>query len=276
MAQLVSYDFTWTYILAILLIVSYLAYRRYRGSKESKVIQPVARMPSPADIEVLRGCEMVGGTFEYKVKVMNGSDSVINNVTVTLLAYPEDCMRVEGLTTRTLARIEPGGFRSPQFVFTPTKDCVEGEILATVSFLDFTNETQMMRVEPYTIRSVCDLLRPLEASLDQLEMMLHEMTANREERRISTNPEVVFTHASAYLPERNFHIVESASEVDETGFHGIIRCLAEGKYTSKRIAIRLVVSGESDGSSSDVTLEALSDDSSMLPTTIKEIFDGIS
>ncbi|MHA2261560.1 MAG: hypothetical protein ACXAEN_04125 [Candidatus Thorarchaeota archaeon] len=202
MAQTMIPDLTWVYLIALVLVVSYLAYRRYRGSKKAAVTEPVSRMPSPDDIEVLRGCEMVGGTFEYKVKVMNGSDSVINNVTVTLLAYPQDCMRVEGLTTRTLARIEPGGFRSPQFVFTPTKDCVEGEILSTVSFIDFTNETQMMRVEPYTIRSVCDLLRPMEASLEEFDLLLHEMTASREERTISTNPEVVFTHASAYLPDR--------------------------------------------------------------------------
>ena len=127
---------------------------------------------SPREVSVFRGGEIVGGKFDYKVKVLNNTDFVINNVTITIIAYPEDCMVLSGSAIKTLKRIEPDGFRSPQFTFRPTKDCVEGEIIATVSYMDHQNHAVTLSAEPYRIRSVCDLLKPLESSLEEFDAML--------------------------------------------------------------------------------------------------------
>ncbi|MCK5266390.1 MAG: hypothetical protein KAR03_12345, partial [Candidatus Thorarchaeota archaeon] len=71
-------------------------------------------------VKVKRGCEIVGGKFDYKVKVVNNSGYVITNVTVSIVAYPLDCLELAGENVKSISRIEVGGFRSPQFTFYPS------------------------------------------------------------------------------------------------------------------------------------------------------------
>jgi len=247
-----------------------------RRKREPKVAPPVLGLERPAEAKVkaLRGCEIVGGKFEYKVKVRNDSTWVITNVSVVIVAYPDDCLQLAGSTMKRIPRIEPAGFRSPQFTFTPTKDCVEGQVLATVTYVDHENRTHMIEVEPYVIRSVCDLLKPRKATLDEFDLMLGEMSAASEQHTLNWNPEVLFVKLQALLPAKNFYIIDSTRETSDGKFKGAIQGLAEGKYTGKKVAVRIIVSGLADGDESDVVIEGLGNDEAMLPTTIHELSEG--
>ena len=250
-----------------------------RYAEPTPVAAKVVAAPKPEVVEktvkALRGGEIVGGRFEYKIKIKNDTDFVINNVTAMIVAYPEDCMKIDGSTSKKISRIEPGGFRSPQFIFSPTKDCVEGRVQATVSYVDHQDNTQIIRVEPYTIRSVCDLLKPLEATMEEFDLMLYDMAATSERVTLDWNPQVLVTKASVLLPMKNFQVIESKGEVVDGEYRGVIRGLAEGKYTGKKVAVRISVSGDPDGDKSIVLVEGLGDDEAMLPTTVHELAEGI-
>ena len=238
---------------------------------------PVAPKTVPVEKKVaaLRGCQAVGGQFEYKVKIKNDTNSVITNVNVTIVAFPSDCMEIVGPTSKTISRIEPDGFRSPQFIFSPTKDCVEGRIQASVTYIDYQDKPHTIHVEPYTIRSVCDLLKPLETTMDEFDLMLFDMETTTDERMMDWNPQVLFSKAEKLLPARNFHILDQKSDVKDGMFRGMIRGLAEGKYTGKKVAVRIHITGNAEGHQSKVIVEGLGDDIAMLPTTIEELEDGI-
>ena len=247
-----------------------------RVAPSIEVAAKVPEAPVPKkEVVALRGCSAVGGQFEYKVKVKNDTDSVITNVNVTIVAYPRDCMEVSGPTSKTISRVEPGGFRSPQFIFSPTKDCVEGKIQASVTYIDYQDNPHTIHVEPYIIRSVCDLLKPLETTMEEFDLMLFDMETTSDERTMQWNPQVLFSKAEKFLPARNFHVLDKKSDIKDGIFRGMIRGLAEGKYTGKKVALRIGVSGPSEGHESKVTVEGLGDDIAMLPTTIEEIEDGI-
>ncbi len=226
-------------------------------------------------VKILRGGEIVGGKFEYKVKVSNETKFVINNVTVTVVAYPQDCMEISGSSMKTLSRIEPAGFRSPQFIFAPTKDCVEGQLLASVSYVDHENNLQMKSVEPYIIRSVCDLLKPLEKTPEAFEKLIIDMDSTSEKVSLDWNPEIIFKKAQKLLPIKNFHIIDSDQRTIGGHFTGTIRGFAEGKYTRKKVAVQALISGPIDGNQADVVIEGMGEDIAMLPTTIEEISAGI-
>jgi hypothetical protein len=226
-------------------------------------------------VEALRGCQAVGGQFEYKVKIKNDTNSVITNVNVTIVAFPSDCMEIVGPTSKSISRIEPDGFRSPQFIFSPTKDCVEGRIQASVTYIDYQDKPHTIHVEPYTIRSVCDLLKPLEATMDEFDLMLIEMETTSDERMMDWNPQVLYSKAEKLLPARNFHILDKKSDIKDGLFRGMIRGLAEGKYTGKKVAVRIQITGKAVGRESKVTVEGLGEDIAMLPTTIEELEVGI-
>jgi len=226
-------------------------------------------------VEVLRGCEIVGGAFDYKVKIQNKSNSVITNVKVNIVAYPEESMSIAGDNSREVSRIEIGGFRSLLFRFAPTKDCVEGNIVANVTFLDPLDEAHTLDVNPYTIRSVCDLLKPMEIESTDFNLILDGMQTSHEEHSVDWNPEILYVKTKQMLQSKNFHVVSSDEHSSDGEYIGTIRGLAEGKYTEKRIAIIIIISGYIDRTSSSVRIEALGDDITMLPTTIHELADGV-
>jgi len=226
-------------------------------------------------VSVLRGCQVVGGGFEYKVKVENNTAFVINNVTVLVVAYPQDCMELTESKLKTVSRIEPNGFRALQFVFTPTKDCVEGQIVASVSYIDHKNQLLTDQAEPYVIRSVCDLMKPLKATVQQFEKILTDMKSASEAHTLSWNAPVLFEKTKALLPSRNFHVIEAKGASIGGQFSGTIKGFAKGKYTGKRVAVQLLISGPDDGKEAKVVMEALGDDLAMLPTTIDEVSRGI-
>jgi DNA-directed RNA polymerase subunit RPC12/RpoP len=184
-------------------------------------------------------------------------------------------MEITGPPSKTISRIEPGGFRSPQFIFSPTKDCVEGKIQASVTYIDYQDNPHTIHVEPYIIRSVCDLLKPLETTMEEFDLMLFDMETTSDERTMQWNPQVLFSKAETFLPARNFHVLDKKSDIQGGIFRGMIRGLAEGKYTGKKVALRISISGPADGHESKVKIEGLGDDIAMLPTTIEEIEDGI-
>jgi len=238
-------------------------------------LQPSLTSDLSPEVKVLRGGEIVGGKFEYKVKISNETSYVINNVTVTVVAYPQDCMDISGSTMKTISRIEPAGFRSPQFTFTPTKDCVEGQLLATASYVDHENKLQMKSVEPYIIRSVCDLLKPLDKTPEVFEKLIIDMDSTSEKMNLDWNPQVIFTKARKLLPIKNFHVIDSDERTIGGHFTGTIRGFAEGKYTGKKVAVQVLISGPIEGNQAEVVIEGMGEDIAMLPTTVEEISVGI-
>lgn len=227
------------------------------------------------EVKIMRGGEVVGGKFAYKVKVQNNSKYVVTNIFVNIVAYPQDCMNLIGENSKMISRIEPGGFRSPQFIFSPTKDCVEGKILATVSYIDHENSLQLEPVNPFTIRSVCDLLIPLRQSPEIFDKLIMDMESTSEKQTMDWNPQILFLKAEKLLPIRNFHVIDSNSKVTGGLFTGTIRGFAEGKYTGKKVAIQTLISGLIQGNESTVVIEGMGEDIAMVPTTIEEISHGI-
>ncbi len=64
-------------------------------------------------LKVLRGGEFLGSRFRYKVKVANESEFVVTDVTVTLLSFPRDSLKLEGEVTKIIPKTDCQGFRSP-------------------------------------------------------------------------------------------------------------------------------------------------------------------
>jgi DNA-directed RNA polymerase subunit RPC12/RpoP len=226
-----------------------------------------------SSVNVMRGCEIVGGKFDYKVKIVNNSGYVITNVTVSIVAYPMDCLELAGENVKTISRIEVGGFRSPQFTFYPSKDCVQGKVVATVSYIDFLDQLHTISVEPYLIRSVCDLLKPSKKTSEDFDLLLTGLEKTQQEQSLDWNAQVLYTKAEKILPTKNFHIVDLEEHLVGGEFIGTIRGFAEGKYTKNKVAVILMITGPENGRHSLIKVEALGEDISMLPTTIDELAD---
>ena len=83
-----------------------------------------------------RGGEFIGNRMRFKVKVLNETQFTITDVKVFLISYPTEALHLASDDDEFFPKIEPQGFRSPSFDFMPTQDCVKGEIIAGVSYID--------------------------------------------------------------------------------------------------------------------------------------------
>jgi DNA-directed RNA polymerase subunit RPC12/RpoP len=242
-------------------------------ARNEVLVQPSEE--SFGQVKVARGCDIIGGKFEYKVKVKNETGYVVTNVTVSIVAFPQDCMEMAGETVKSIPRIEVGGFRSPQFTLFPTKDCVQGKVVATVSYIDFRDQLHTTQVEPCIIRSVCDLLKPSEKTSKEFDLLLSNLTKTNQEQTMDWNARILFTKAEKLLPAKNFHIVDTDEKVVNGDFIGTIRGYAEGKYTGKKVAVVFLISGSETGRQAQVKVDALGEDVAMLPITIDELAESM-
>jgi len=228
-----------------------------------------------AGIEVARGSALVGGSFEFKVKVSNKSKFVITDVLVTIVSYPRDTLQLEATQSRSVPRIESGGFQSLRFVLTPTQDCVKGEIVSLVSFVDLRGNVHALPVRPLLIESVCDLLTPLETSASDFEDFLAHWDESTQDYEFDWNARTAFERARLLLPLRNFFVVDSEEQIGTDHYIGTIRGIAKGKYSDSRIAAVITIVGNPKAHRCSVRVRVLGENAGMFPTTIAELSSSI-
>ncbi|MFW9850433.1 MAG: hypothetical protein ACFFF4_14970, partial [Candidatus Thorarchaeota archaeon] len=148
---------------------------------------------------------------------------------------------------------------------------VQGKIVATVSYIDFRDQLHTLQVEPYLIRSVCDLLQPTKKTAKEFDLLLGDLTKTDQEQTLDWNARVLFTKAEKLLPAKNFHVIDTDERIVGDQFIGTIRGYAVGKFTKKKVAVIFLIAGAENGRHSSVKVEALGDDIAMLPTTIDEL-----
>ncbi|MFW9816726.1 MAG: hypothetical protein ACFFEW_12420, partial [Candidatus Thorarchaeota archaeon] len=172
-------------------------------------LSDVRRVPptkTTEGVEVRRGGEFIGNRMRFKVKVLNDSSYIITDVTVYLLSYPKDALRFAGEDHDIFfAKIEPGGFRSPTFDFLPTQDCVKGEIVAGVSYMDMRGQPHTLTAKPFVIRSVCDLLLPQQVTPEDFKLKLKDLECGEIAIKIEEwTPKEMFEKSLRIVDESNF------------------------------------------------------------------------
>ncbi|MHA1290778.1 MAG: hypothetical protein ACTSPB_25620, partial [Candidatus Thorarchaeota archaeon] len=186
-------------------------------------------------VEARRGGEFIGNRMRFKVKVVNGTHFTITDVKVFLISYPTEALRIDSENDDvSFPKIEPQGFRSPTFDFLPTQDCVKGEIIAGVSYVDERGKAHTLTTKPFVIRSVCDLLIPDQIAPDEFELKLKEHECGEIVVKVQEwTAHEMYEKSLRIIEDANFYEVESSNDEQGGVFHGRIAGLARGKYTGK-------------------------------------------
>ncbi len=229
-------------------------------------------------IQVRRGGEFIGNRMRFKVKVMNDSPFTITDVKVFLISYPSESLRIDSDDDDVyFSKIEPSGFRSPSFDFLPTQDCVKGEIIAGVSYIDERGIAHTLTTKPFVIRSVCDLLIPDQITPEDFELKLMEHECGEIVVKVQewTSKEM-YEKSMRIIEDANFFEVESSSEERDDIFYGRISGLAKGKYTGKSIGVKILVSGPIKGKGASCTIQVTGEDHAMILPAIDDLKERLS
>ncbi|NHI88014.1 MAG: hypothetical protein EAX87_00745 [Candidatus Thorarchaeota archaeon] len=234
--------------------------------------------PKPQAVRVLRGGEFIGNRMRFKVKVINDSPYVITDVTVFLLAYPKESLKFVGDDDSvSFAKIEPGGFLSPTFDFLPTQDCVKGEIVAGVSFLDMHGNPQVRNTKPFIIRSVCDLLLPSRITPEDFELRLKDLECGEVSVKIEEwTPEEMFEKALRIVDESNFFEVSSKIEDTDGIAFGKITGFALGKYTNKEVGVEIDITGPVKAKGASCKIKVSGEDQAMILPAIDDLRERLN
>ena len=180
-------------------------------------------------------------------------------------------------TTHHFERIEPDGFRSPTFDFLPTQDCVKGEIVAGVSYIDMKGQPHVLNTKPFIIRSVCDLLIPDKIKPTDFALKLEELECGEMVIKIDEwTPEEMYEKAIKITSDSNFYEVQSKSEENDGVLFAEIQGYAKGKYTGKRIAVEISISGKVGQKGASCRLKVSGEDQAMILPAIDDLCERLN
>ncbi|MHA1299818.1 MAG: hypothetical protein ACTSO9_10315 [Candidatus Helarchaeota archaeon] len=242
--------------------------------KSSSIIKTSTTVTTP-EIKVKRGGQIQGSKFIFKLKVENHTPYNITNVSFQILSYPQESITLIGEKYREISKLDAGGFISPTFEFTPTKDCISGTIHSVISFIDHLNGPQIEKVRPYVISIVCGLLQPKEISIGAFTEICHNLidySKAGEEIPIPYNPKLIFEKLKFLLPKQNFQFVTPPdSKVIGDTFLGELNGFAEGKFNKKCVGLKIIITGNQQGNNCIGMIEGYAQDRAILPSLISEL-----
>ncbi|MFW9981939.1 MAG: hypothetical protein ACFFE3_08495 [Candidatus Thorarchaeota archaeon] len=250
----------------------------------SKAVTVIKRPPALTSrsrkegVEARRGGEFIGNRMRFKVKVLNQSKYTITDVTVFLISYPTETLKISSdHNSARFPKIEPEGFRSPTFDFLPTQDCVKGEIVAGVSYIDHLGEPHTLSTKPFVIRSVCDLLMPDKITAEDFELKLKDLECGELIVKVAEwTPEEMFEKSLRILADANFYEVSSeVSESDNTSYAKITG-FAKGKYTGKEIGVKISITGSTKKAGASCTIQVSGEDQAMILPAIDDLRERLS
>lgn len=222
-------------------------------------------------LTILRTCKFLGSRLRYTVKIHNQTRYAFSHITVTIVSYPEHDFRLEGDEFQRISLLRPGASNSLDYFFIPLFDHYQVRINAMVSYTDYKNELHSVILEPYEIRDVSDVLVPFQMTLEDYNHLVTDLHKEEIEYTLQRNPHEVFLAAKSVLTALNFYIVNDEEQTTETNYTGVIASLAKGKYTAKRVAMRILISGSLSKMETILLVEGSCDDRAILPFIIEGI-----
>ncbi len=228
-------------------------------------------------VKVLRGSEFLGNRLRFKAKVLNDTDQAITDIKVWLISYPERALKLISKKSAWYPKIESGGFRSPHFDLLPTQDCVRGDIVAGVSYVDAKGISCTISAMPHTVRAVCDLLKPERITPTEFEEKLASLERGELVVKVSDwTVHEMFEKALRILDDSNFLEIESELCDTEDLVECEIKGWSRGKYTGKSLGVLLRITGEPSESGASCKIIMSGEDGAMIFPAIEELRDKLS
>jgi hypothetical protein len=250
----------------------------------SRAVTVVKRPPALEDrrarktVEARRGGEFIGNRMRFKVKVLNNTEYTITDITVFLISYPSETLMIDrDEHSSFFPKIEPDGFRSPTFDFLPTQDCVKGEIVAGVSYIDHKGDPHTLNTNPFVIRSVCDLLMPDKITAQDFELKLKDLECGELVVKVlDLTPSEMFDKSLKILADANFYEVSSEQNETDGTLFATITGYAKGKYTGKQVAAKILISGPAGELGASCTIQVSGEDQAMILPAIDDLRERLS
>ncbi|MFW9944183.1 MAG: HEAT repeat domain-containing protein [Candidatus Sifarchaeia archaeon] len=227
------------------------------------------------DVTVGSGLTISDNVLEFRVTVANNSEELATDITITVLSYPADSLRLLQEKTQTIEFLKPGDRGSQTFAFEIDSEVIEGEIITSVNFFDRSYDKVMAKAGNCFVRSLYSQLQPLEMSLDEFAHMRRGKAYWNREHVVEASPNSLFKLTKDILERKNLYPIRVESEKKEDMFMGIVVGAGIGRYTSSRVIVTVTAVGHAKGDLSRLRIDVLSDSSELLQIAASELFESL-
>ncbi|MFX1569418.1 MAG: leucine-rich repeat domain-containing protein [Promethearchaeota archaeon] len=223
------------------------------------------------NIKLLRGgdwkIEGNQSVFHYKVKIQNLSQYVISNIQVIFGDIPPGLeLRMDKLIE--FLKLNPYDEVSPAYKLYATDNCVGSEIKGNVNYTDHFGKIHTVKIEPFEICYVCNLLVPKLISREEFKRKVENMQGRTMKIDSSLNPLEIETIVKKNIEECNFALLQEIKEAQESGFRRL-EGLAQGLYDKQDVAVSVAMRQFEGGS--EVEIQTLSDKIEKTTDLMKDI-----
>ena len=227
------------------------------------------------DVLVVNQYTTTSETLEYGVTIKNEMDTPISDITVKILAYPQESLDPVDPLSQTIESIEQGQSGSLIFGFSIHGECIEGEIITSVHLLDSKGEDLSAKAGNVFVRSLFGQFIPLETTSDEFVRMKPKMKQWNREHTILADSTALFEFMQPILESKNLYVFESDVLEKEGVFMGFQAGLAKGRFSGTRIAVTTTIVGKKQDNLSKVRIDIFADDGEMLQAAASDLFETI-
>jgi hypothetical protein len=227
------------------------------------------------DVVVSSGVSISDNVLEFRVTVTNDSEELATDVTITVLSFPADSLRLLDDKTQTIEFLKAGERGTQTFTFEIDSEAIEGEIITSVTFFDSSFDKVTAKAGNCFVRSLYSQLRPLEMSLDEVSDMRKGRAYWNREHVVEASPKALFKLTKDTLKRKNLYPLRVESETKEDMFMGVAVGTGIGRYTSSRVNVTITAVGHVKGDLSRLRIDVVSDSSELLQIAASELFESL-
>lgn len=227
------------------------------------------------DVLVINDYTVTPDTLEYGITIVNESDSPIHEISVSILAYPHECLKPMDELTQLIDDIEADDSGSLIFGFKIRGECIEGEIITSVRLVDDKGEDLAAKAGNVFIRSIFNQFAPYELGADEFIRMKSDMAQWNREHTVAAEASEVYKSLHGILEKKNLYIFQNEEMNRENTFMGVIAGIARSAFTENILAVTLTVVGTIGNSISKARIDVFSNNSEILHSAASDIYETI-
>ena len=227
------------------------------------------------DVLVINDYTVTPDTLEYGITIQNESENPIHEVSVSILAYPNECLEPVDELTQLIDDIEPDDSGSLIFGFKIEGECIEGEIITSVRLVDDKGEDLAAKAGNVFIRSIYNQFVPYELETDEFIHMKSDMAQWNREHTVAAEAKEVYKSLHGILEKKNLYIFQNEEMKRENAFMGVIAGIARSAFTENILAVTLTVVGTIGAGISKTRIDVFSNNNEILHSAASDIYETI-
>ena len=227
------------------------------------------------DVLVINDYTVTPDTLEYGITIKNECKKPIHEISVSILAYPNECLEPVDELTQLIEDIDPDDSGSLIFGFKIQGECIEGEIITSVRLVDDNGEDLAAKAGNVFIRSIYNQFVPYEIEADEFIHMKSDMTQWNREHAVAAEAKEVFKKLQGILKKKNLYIFQNEKMKRENAFMGVIAGIARSAFTENILAVTLTVVGTVGESILKIRIDVFSNNNEILHSAASDIYETI-